>query len=126
MPHVAFLFCHFDSVIISISRHPYSSLIFKGLTVVELKEKLKHHGLAVSGVKSVLISRLQEHEHSIISEKIISHAVPGKGTLTGKNNDVTNKDKTISNNANIIDELETLMNEGELILNKKNYNSAIR
>ena len=99
---------------------------FKGLTVVELKEKLKQHGLAVSGAKSVLISRLQEHEASAIDAKSISNAVTG-----GKSDAVTTKSKTKTTTITttriaIVDELEALMYEGELILNKKNYNPNTR
>ena len=94
-------------------------LTHQGLTVVELKERLKQHGLAVSGVKSVLISRLQEHQHAVIDEKTITNAVTGKNPVVQKSNQVA------TNNI-IIDELEALMHEGELILNKKNYNSASR
>ncbi len=104
---------------------------FKGLTVVELKEKLKQHGLAVSGAKSVLISRLQEHEASAIDAKSISNAVTG-----GKSDAVTTKSKTktttittitTTTRIDIVDELEALMHEGELILNKKNnYSPSTR
>jgi hypothetical protein len=90
---------------------------------VELKEKLKQHGLAVSGAKSVLISRLQEHEASAIDAKSISNAVTGV-----KSDAVTTKSKTITTTTriDIVDELEALMHEGELILNKKNYNPGTR
>ena len=73
----------------------------------------------MSGVKSVLISRLQEHQHAVIDEKTITNAVTGKNPVVQKSNQVA------TNNI-IIDELEALMHEGELILNKKNYNSASR